>query len=947
MRVKPGALLAFPVTFQNTGPAPLTLSTAVILPDGWRLVGPIPQLTLPAGAKELQLLSVMVPRTAAARPNTILVASGSTGGLGSPLHVRIPVLVETVRRLESFVAEAPRTTVAGQRIRVVFEVTNRGNDTVRARLTGWNSRQYSLTVEPPTARLAPSQSMRVSVEVATNGEDRLRGPVTTELLIRPVVGTEVRVAAATELIPRSGKADLRSLTFPVILRARGATEDERRGLQGEVSGAGSLREDKSDRLEFLFRSPETQTLSVLGQRDEFKARYAVGDHEITVGDWNYSLSHLTEVGRTAVGVGGRTRWNDLSAGGFVNQTRFGPPIRKQAGAWVRYDIAEEVNAGLQTLHQGGPQTADIVSLSLNAEPMSRSNVEVEGATSSGSGRTGQALFARWHGSLPWLSYDLRTVSASPEYGGYYRDLQFTTLSLVGYASSALRLELTGNLQQRNARLDTTVGSAPRASYVQAGIGYANAVTLSFRSSGVFDTMSLSPYDRREDVVQLRGTHSFERVSLSAYADIGVLTDHRVGSVNPVRRLSVSANARPTARQTYGATVEFARIPEPVFASRLDRVSGTLTASYVLGQSTLANLNAFGSRLSGSTSQALAVIDASVEHNFPNLHRAKLTARRSAFTGIAPELALAAEYSVPLAVPFGTATSVGVVDGRILDPSGAGVPDVLVTLGTMAAVTNARGGFVFAEVPPGPVDLNIDRGSAGLQRITSIPLPLALQVIGGERLPVVITLLPASSIEVMIDRYEHGDLASDGTAPLVLTPMDGVARVVAELRQGNEVLRRVSDRQGRLRFGDLPPGRWTLTLDPASAEERRLEAHTFEFDLTPGTMADTTVRLLPRRRSIRIVQEGGILQAPAPASPPEERYGDYLLRTTPAGVMVQISSWARGTQAKREQDRIVGKTGRPVRVERTSLPDQKVVFRVIGGPFPTLEAAREFCRQLAP
>jgi hypothetical protein len=610
-------------------------------------------------------------------------------------------------------------------------------------------------------------------------------------------------------------------------------------------------------------------------------------------------------------------------------------------------VSEDLQAGIQVLHQGDQRAADVVSLSVSAEPIERSKLEFEGATSSGSGRSGQALFARWNGSLPWLSYDLRTVGASPGYAGYFRDLQYTTLSLVGYAANALRLELTGNLQRRNARMDTTVGSAPQASYIQAGVGYANVVTVSFRSSGVVDTLTRSPYDRNENIVQVRGSHSFERANVSAYVDLGALTDHRMGTSSPVRRYSTSANVRPTDRQTYGATIEFSRTSDPVFGNRLDRLSGTLTASYVLGQSTLATVNAFGSRLSGSVAQALGVIDASVEHNFPNLHRAKLTARQSSLSGSVPELAMAAEYSVPLAIPFGTASSVGIVDGRIVDPSGAGVPDVLVTLGRYATVTNARGVFVFADLKPDAYDLNIDRGSAGLERITSLPLPHMLQVVGGERTPVVITLLPSATIEVNIERYEHGEMAVDGTAPLVRTPMDGVVRIAAELRHGNELLRRVADRNGRLRFSDLSPGRWVLEFDEGSAEGRRLETLSMEFDVVSGAAIDTTIRLLPRRRSIRIIQEGGVLQAPPAAKPvpSEEQYGSYLLRTTSAGVVVQVSSWGREALARRELERVTQKTRQRGRLERTSLPDQKVVYRVFVGPFATSEAAREFCRLL--
>ena len=105
---------------------------------------------------------------------------------------------------------------------------------------------------------------------------------------------------------------------------------------------------------------------------------------------------------------------------------------------------------------------------------------------------------------------------------------------------------------------------------------------------------------------------------------------------------------------------------------MEQISGTATSSFVLSEHTLAGATLFGSRVPGPVRLTYAVVDAFVEHVLPNLHRLKVRARRSSFSGTPAVLDVSAEYSLPLAVPLDRITSVGTVSGTIVDTAGRGV-----------------------------------------------------------------------------------------------------------------------------------------------------------------------------------------------------------------------------------------------------------------------------------
>ena len=81
-----------------------------------------------------------------------------------------------------------------------------------------------------------------------------------------------------------------------------------------------------------------------------------------------------------------------------------------------------------------------------------------------------------------------------------------------------------------------------------------------------------------------------------------------------------------------------------------------------------------------------------------------------------------------------------------------------------------------------------------------------------------------------------------------------------MTDGRQTLRRVTDEKGRFWFEELQPGRWTLKVDKERLPEYHYcEREQFDFELSPGGGETLDIRVLPRKRTVRIIQEGGTLK----------------------------------------------------------------------------------------
>ena len=81
----------------------------------------------------------------------------------------------------------------------------------------------------------------------------------------------------------------------------------------------------------------------------------------------------------------------------------------------------------------------------------------------------------------------------------------------------------------------------------------------------------------------------------------------------------------------------------------------------------------------------------------------------------------------------------------------------------------------------------------------------------------------------------------------------------ELRNGNETLRQVTDRDGEVAFENLRPGKWTMRVYQNNLPDHHaIETPETHMELEPGQSAEAVVRVLPKFRRVQLIDAGAIV-----------------------------------------------------------------------------------------
>jgi cell division septation protein DedD len=790
-------------------------------------------------------------------------------------------------------------------------------------------RVFLSPLEARTIQILVSTPMSLPGKISTTTE------ISAQFIQEPSVIT--RVSPVIDVIPRSASTIDQRIEIPIEVTGRLSGEDDRLGGQIDIRGGGSLSETSRDRIDFQLRTPDIQSQSSMGLRDEYRLRYTSAGAEFIAGDGNYGLSPLTELNRYGFGAGGRYSLGGVTAGGYYNESRLLPNPPRQLAGYASVEMIQDYSLGVNYLKKQERESSEISSVRGLLKFHDLASTDIEYGISKSSGVEGRASAVSISGREDWIQYDLRHIDAGAKYTGYYRNLKYSSFGVQTSPFSLFRIEGYVRLEERNRDRDTTMGLAPREQLYQIGAGYSNAVSIYYRRS-LYDDLFPNPlYRRREDMGQIRLGGSLAGISLFSNIDVGSITDRLTNRSFPFQRYAVYSGFSTSPFRSYTASVEFTNERNLFTGDRLQRLSGSLGISYFLTPATNAQFSMFLSRTRSPGVQDYGLIDASLQHVFPNQHRISIRARQSIFAAPAlREVAYVLQYGVPLSIPVGRRSSSGWVRGKIIGERGEGFANVLVNVGSSAAVTDDDGEFYFPSLAPGQHYLIIDKASMGLEFVTRQPMPMAVEVRGGDETRLTLEVTRSATVSAAVELSAFDERDTSGATMIDAGPYSGM---MIELTKGDEVLRRITDHRGQVVFSDLRPGVWTIRPMGELPRFHVLEQEVFELNAGPGKHQEVTFKVLPRRRTIRILQDAVVPSA----EPKDECVIDYdpIERV----FVLQVSSWVTRTKAL-ERARIAERVTRlRAYIDRASVPDKGIRYRVKVSPFKTREQAEAACREL--
>jgi hypothetical protein len=188
------------------------------------------------------------------------------------------------------------------------------------------------------------------------------------------------------------------------------------------------------------------------------------------------------------------------------------------------------------------------------------------------------------------------------------------------------------------------------------------------------------------------------------------------------------------------------------------------------------------------------------------------------------------YTIPFGLPIVKKSKVGFIKGIIYSAEQekkTGIPNVILTINNIAAVTDHDGRYTFPLFPTGTYSLYVDHQSIGLNHVTDVEDSLTVEVKSGKATEVNIGVIASASLTgsvIVVDSKLSIDNNLFVTGDPKLKSSDknlsesneqskdyGLVNVLVELSNGKDVIRRVTDNNGLFSFEGLRPGKWHLKV----------------------------------------------------------------------------------------------------------------------------------------
>jgi hypothetical protein len=906
IEVEPGRIVTGSLMISNKTSRDIEIVESLTLPtipEGWQPVidyeGPI---YLGAGEETLRLITLLVPSKCPAGRYDIIYSLTDLRGSEALALETFSVVVLPVIKLDAVIEEKPEIVVAGDEYRVRLRLLNNGNSATSLLMQAKASPQYPVVIEPAEARLDAGSSQVVHFTVVT--DEAITNRTNHILQINALAevpgygSASVHRSVFVEILPKIADAIDPRHRVPTAVRFITVGNQDEGGFQVEYTGNGSLDEMAKRKIDFLFRGPDTRDRSIYGLRDELRFRYSDRILGISLGDKLYALTPLSE--RLAFGRGGEFRLNpgDFEIGSFYMETRWDVPAKKETGLYAGYSSGDIFGIKGNFLHKQKAESiytdnyeADLYTVQARFEPGPAFNLGLEygyGYNTNDGESEDLAHRITLDGELSGrIWYTVENTYAGPRFLGYYNDVIYSNGTVSSLVYGNLRSNLSYRIYEYNLDLDPGKSTAPREQSMRGTLSYpfttGTNISIDYETISREDDLVPAQFDFEEDIWRLGLGQNFKSFSVQTYAEMGVFSDGLLGGAKTdLERYSIYTYYRPSSRQNVSF---YARIGHNSFTGNPERtVSAGASASLHLGNRVNWSFSYQGNNLSSDELPRQDHLLSTVDVLLPNKHSIMLKARWFNFENIDREdYSFFAAYTIPLELPAMKKTSIGSLKGRVVDIHGAEAfhdRKIVLTAGDYITTTDGNGAFTFPPMKPGVYALQPDQRSIGLHTTTTEQLPLQVEIGGGETTyqEIVISTACAISGRVVLlvtapgtpieNEYStsgneiflmgNGDTRSGQFQKEDLVEAYGLDRILIEISNGKEAIRRRTDQNGSFSFGGIRPGTWRVDVcDEGLPPYHHTEKEQYEIELAGGESYELEVRVLPRLRSVQMIDSGEI------------------------------------------------------------------------------------------
>ena len=764
------------------------------------------------------------------------------------------------RAVEVLNIDTPGWVIAGARYESRFLVRNRGNVSSVLSLAGATSRGTRVETMPTQLTLAPGASGMVTVRVAMpNNFDRTTDDV-LELSAVDKSDNAVRAMASTHTTVVSSEETSRFTTIPAMLSLRsiGAAS----GVSPVMLSGSGLMTDNKTTVDLLLQAPVgRQEPFGFGERDEYHANFKSNNFSLKLGDNLFGFTELTSSGTLGTGAEYQSTFDGVAAGAFAQHPRWVPGTAAEEGAFVG-TAPDSVHQLLATFvqRQSDGGGVSVGSVSGHQKLFGGSTLELELASSDSNHTSGLAQRARVFGAVKNVNYDFGFLNGNAAFAGLARGTMVEDGSISARLGGQFTLGATGSVRVSNYATPLEGIPAQRFSTATVNASYGGLASLEYGWLGRHDDGTLTELDGTQRGLRASTSLPLGPASVSLSYERGTVSESLDGSSRPYNILSISAQTR----LWNGGTLS-------VFGAHDDgntltgSTSGVANAgvgldlllplSFELNVSTSAQRATLG--VFDGSGEWFSQSDARLDYRFAGGQSLSLRERiwqNPTMQGSADASATYLEFRTPIRLPVGPSHTAGRAEGIIVDANtGKPVVGALVRIADQAAVTDKEGRVSFSGLMPAHDRVSIDAtgAAAGALLVGDAVVEISSQMTKPAKFSLAVAR--GGTVRALVSRLDaaNGTLGAMSADSMVTVGME--SNVVVALQSGRDTIYQSSDDRGRVDFGAVAPGKWTMVVMPGDLPDHHVfESDRIEVTVQPGGRSDVELRLIPQRRTVTFI-----------------------------------------------------------------------------------------------
>lgn len=875
--VAPGGVFTAPFSVMNHSADSIQTTPVITLPKGWSIVNSMAPSVVAANGMELWLLSVSAP--AAAPAGIYVLRAGMRAGDVTATDSVIVAIAER-RELDVRVMNAKTYVLSGDTYEANFVVRNKGNVASRISLHATSNHGAKPKLSAAQIDLAGGANTTVTVTVAIPGDLSHSVQELLELVAIDMNVDSVRAATSLETTVIPNGADIPEFwTIPGSVSLRAAAPGT--GVSPIVaSGSGRISQYSDINVDFSLRSAAGPA-SIFGERDEYRFGIKNSRGGVRLGDDQYGFSLLTSSG--GQGTGGEVRGNfeNYVSGAYVQRNRWNLNAPTEMAAMIGTSPdSSRTSASLVALERGtGGMTSHV--LAGTAQTMIKdSHIELEAAASDSLHLGGGAAIARFFGSAPTFTYDLGAQTASGAFAGAQRASSDEHATISGQKVGPVILTAMTSIHQMNPTVQSA-GFGQKIATSSLSANFMTGSAIEFERYDRTDRGSPTAIQGNQQSLRFRGHFSIGAVDLSGVLQQGIVAQADSASTRAFTTVSGSARVEFGHNQFVSAFSEVSD-GHALGASGIGTVTGGGSTELHFAKATTIRLTGSVTAQRNAMSAWAGQGDFSVEHAIRQsivAFRGRMAQSGSKVT--APTNAFFLEVRTPLHLPTSRLDLGGRARAQVVDAeTGKGVAGALVRLGEHAAITDKNGSADFRGLELGEYHAAVEGGIAAGQLVS-----------GGDAINVGATnIRKPLDFQLNVARGAHVVARLRTFEKNVAAPPNGVDSVidngavaqgsVVALISGRDTLWQSSDDRGRIDFGSVAPGHYTMAVVAGEIPEfMAYENKEIAVDVAAGDQREVEFRLLPQPRAVEFVTAETVLVA-APVAAPAPTQSAAKPRPTP-------------------------------------------------------------------